>query len=194
MESSSSSRSLDLLAALGEQLEAGGQAFEIVVIGGAALQVLGLVDRATRDVDVLALRHGDELTPAEPLPSGLREAARRVARDMRVQEGWLNAGPADLVRLGLPEGFSERLESRSFGRFLIVQFAGRYDQIHFKLYAMADQRSARHEADLRALDPSPSELLAAARWTRTHDPSEPFEQELKAVLRHLGVADADLGA
>jgi len=187
------SRAIELLAALGEQLEAGGRTFELVVIGGTALQVLGLVDRTTRDVDVLAFRNGNELTPAEPFPEALTAAVRRVARDLRVGEEWLNAGPSDLVRLGLPEGFVGRLETRSFGPRLSVHFAGRYDQIHFKLYAMVDQRSARHEADLRALEPSPLELVAAARWARTHDPSEPFDQELGAVLRYLGAADADPG-
>jgi hypothetical protein len=59
---------------------------------------------------------------------------------------------------------------------------------------MVDQGAGRHEADLRALEPKPEELLSAARWTRTHDPSEGFRQELVAVLAHLGVIDADLDA
>ncbi|MGH3112456.1 MAG: hypothetical protein ACRDOP_03210, partial [Gaiellaceae bacterium] len=66
--------------------------------------------------------------------------------------------------------------------------------IHFKLDAMVDQGAGRHEADLRALDPTPDELVAGARWTRKHDPSEGFRQELVAVLAHLGVTDADLDA
>lgn len=51
-----------------------------------------------------------------------------------------------------------------------------------------------HLTDLRALDPSADELLTAAIWTRTHDPSEGFEGELVKVLAIFGVeaADADL--
>ena len=45
----------ELLAALGEQLADLGARLEIVVIGGAALLALGLVDRTTSDIDVLAL-------------------------------------------------------------------------------------------------------------------------------------------
>lgn len=84
--------------------------------------------------------------------------------------------------------------TRSYGTALTVRYAGRLDQIHFKLYVMVDQGAGRHEADLRALEPTPEELLSAARWTRTHDPSEGFRQELVAVLAHLGVTDVDLDA
>lgn len=48
-------RADELLFALGEQLGAASQRFDLVVIGGSALLALGLVERATRDVDVLAL-------------------------------------------------------------------------------------------------------------------------------------------
>jgi len=43
------------LDAVGQILQAEGAKFAIIVIGGAALQLLGVVDRATRDVDVVAL-------------------------------------------------------------------------------------------------------------------------------------------
>jgi len=106
----------------------------------------------------------------------------------------LNAGPSDLLDFGLPDGFLDRLEHRDFGPALTVHFAGRLDQIHFKLYAFVDQGLGRHESDLRALGPTREELLAAARWTRTHDPSEGFREHLQGALRYLGVEDADLGA
>ena len=73
-----------------------------------------------------------------------------------------------------------------------VDFAGRFDQIHFKLYAMADGLSGKHEADLRDLQPTEEELLTAARWTLTHDPSDGFRSLLLGALASLGVDDADL--
>lgn len=57
-----------LLTALGEQLSALDARCEIVVIGGAALLALGLVNRTTSDVDVLALGSNEGLKPADPLP------------------------------------------------------------------------------------------------------------------------------
>jgi len=86
----------ELLAALGEQLAAAGRPYELVVIGGAALLALGFVDRATRDVDLLALRTGDEFTRPDPVPTELAAAAERVGRDFGLPRDWLNAGPASM--------------------------------------------------------------------------------------------------
>lgn len=44
------------LQAVGELLAADDFRFGVVVIGGATLNLLGVVDRATRDVDVVAVR------------------------------------------------------------------------------------------------------------------------------------------
>jgi hypothetical protein len=181
------------LAALGEQLDAAGERFEVVVVGGSGLLLLGAIERATRDVDVVALRRGDSLESADPLPEALVAARDRVARDFSLDPEWLNPGPTDLLDFGLPQGFLNRVETRRYGPALTVHFASRFDQIHLKLYARVDQGPGKHEADLRALAPTEEELLAAARWTRTHDPSEGFEQMLRQSLIHLGVRDADLG-
>lgn len=181
-----------LLSALGEQVAALGQRFELVVIGGSGLLALGLIERSTRDVDLIALRSGDEFGSAKPLPTSLATARDRVARDFALPSDWLNPGPTDMLRFGLPDGFIDRLERRDYGDGLTVYFASRYDQVHFKLYALVDQGPGKHEADLRALSPTQDELLAAARWSRLHDPSEGYERVLREVLAHLGVRDVDL--
>lgn len=181
-----------LFSALGEQLAAAGRRYELVVIGGSGLLALGIIERSTRDVDLLALRSGDELSSAKPLPANLEAARNRVARDFSLPPNWLNPGPTDLLELGLPDGFVERLERRDYGDSLTVYLASRYDQVHFKLYALVDQGPGKHEDDLRALSPSEEELLAAARWSRSHDPSEGYEHVLREVLAHLGVRDVDL--
>lgn len=158
-----------LFGALADQLQALGSRVEIVVIGGSALTALGLVRRATRDVDLLAIADNGQLRLAEPLPQAL------------------------LAARGLPEGFMSRMVTRSYGTALVVHFAGRLDQIHFKLFAMVDQGGGRHEADLRALSPTPGELAAAARWSITQDPSPGYRSVLVDALHVLGVDDADLG-
>lgn len=183
-----------LLAALNEQLAAVGGRHELVIIGGSALLALEIVSRPTQDVDVLALRSGDDLLSAEPLPSDLVAAAHRVSDDFRVPSGWLNAGPTGLLDLGLPHGFVDRLVQRRYGEALTVYIASRLDQIHFKLYATVDQGPGRHEADLRALEPTDTELIAAARWTRTQDPSPGFRDVLVGTLASFGLEDVDLGA
>jgi hypothetical protein len=183
-----------LLGALGEQLGALASHLEIVVIGGSALTALGLVRRATRDVDLLAIAVNGELRLAEPLPDVLLSARAAVARDFDLDENWLNPGPTDLIKWGLPHGFMARVVTRPYGPALAVHFAGRVDQIHFKLFAMVDQGGGRHETDLRALDPTRAELIAAARWSITQDPSPGYRSVLIEALRYLGVDDADLGS
>ncbi|HEV2791285.1 MAG TPA: hypothetical protein VGV69_08325 [Solirubrobacterales bacterium] len=182
----------EVLAALGEHLAAAGERFEIVVVGGSGLLVLGAIERVTRDVDIVALKSGEGLDTADPLPSPLLVAGERVARDFSLESDWLNPGPTDLLDFELPEGFLGRVQTRGYGEGLTVHFASRFDQVHLKLYALVDLGPGKHEADLRALEPSEGELVAAARWARTHDPSEGFEQELRGTLAHLGVEDADL--
>ncbi len=183
-----------ILTSLGEQVAELGVSYDLVLIGGAGLQALGIIDRPTRDADVVAFRDGDALLDPRPLPEPLRVAANRVAADYGLAEGWLNAGPSDLLRWGLPEGFTERLISRRFGDALVVHVAHRYDQIHLKLYAVVDQGAGRHETDLRALQPTKEELLAATGWTRTHDPSEGFRIVLVRVLKHFGLSDDEIPA
>jgi hypothetical protein len=60
------------------------------------------------------------------------------------------------------------------------------------LYAAADQGPrSRHLQDLEELVPDQDELLVAARWSRTHDPSPGYRSALVETLRYLGVEDAD---
>jgi hypothetical protein len=64
---------------------------------------------------------------------------------------------------------------------LTVHFASRIDQIHFMLYAMVDLGPGKHEQDLRAMEPTEAELLQAAMWSRTHDPSEGYRTVLESA-------------
>lgn len=59
---------------------------------------------------------------------------------------------------------------------------------------MVDQSGGRHEADLRALNPTNQELVAAARWSVTQDPPPGYRMVLVEALSFLGVEDATLGS
>jgi hypothetical protein len=82
--------------------------------------------------------------------------------------------------------------TKEYGPGLTILFASRLDQIHLKLYATVDQGVGKHLADLKALAPTEPELLRAARWSQTHDPSEGYRRVLVSVLAHLGVIGGDL--
>jgi len=182
----------DLLRALGEQLAAHGESYTLAVVGGSALLALGLISRPTRDVDVLAIVENNELVSAQPLPAALLDAAHTVARDFGLSDEWLNPGPTSLLDLGLPDGFYEQAQHRIYGPGLEILFASRIDQIHLKLYATVDQGAGKHLKDLEALHPTEQELLDAAHWSRSHDPSEGYLSVLKQVLTHFGVDSGNL--
>jgi|SRR5215208_3773234 len=180
------------LQRVGELLAAEGHAFAIVILGGAALNLLRLVERSTTDVDILAFarptdeRPGELQKPPEPLPDALRDAARIVARDMGLDEGWLNTGPALQWRAGLPPGLGRRVHWRRFAA-LWVGAVDRYDLIFFKLFAAADSAGPRsvHYRDLLALAPNAEEIDAAADWVATQDASPDFSRVLAGVVDHV---------
>lgn len=181
---------VELLTATGEHLAAEDEEVGIVVLGGAALNLLGVVHRTTRDVDVVALGEAPvpagedaEIRPPRPLPEALVRAIETVARDFGLPDDWMNATAGLQWRTGLPPGLESRLEWRRFAG-LHVGLVSRYDLIHFKLYAAADSKGPEsvHYQDLLALEPSAEELAEAAAWVRQQDPSPGFATILDDVL------------
>lgn len=162
---------------------------EIVVCGGSALILTGMIPRTTKDVDIIALMRAGHLASPAPLPDELLRAAKEVAADLGLDDNWLNNGPSrgegGLFQMGLPAGFAARLTSSTYDERLTVHYIHRVDHIYFKLYASVD-RGGYHIEDLRALDPTSEELEAAARWCMTHDVSAGFRMVLKRLLRELG--------
>lgn len=181
-----------LLATLGQLLAERGLRYEAFAVGGGALYLLGLITRPTRDIDVVGLVQGGRLHAVESLPHPLQRAIADTAALLRVSPDWFNAGPRALLEFGLPDGALGRAHRREWGG-LVLHIADRRDQIALKLYAAVDQGPrSKHLDDLRQLAPTEKELLDAARWARTHDPSEGFQQELRGALGAFGVHDADV--
>lgn len=185
---------------VGQLLDASGARFAIVVLGGAALNLLGIVQRATTDVDIVAFADvprsetsmAKERAPAlphrmheppDPMPEALAAAARTVARDLDLPRDWLNTAPALQWRAGLPPGLEDRLHWRRYSA-LWVGLVNRYDLIFFKLFAATDSTGPRsvHYRDLAALQPTNDELDAATDWVRLQDASPTFASVLEQVL------------
>src|SRR5687767_12490362 len=97
------------LSLLGEHLAAEGASYSIVVVGGAALNLLGVVNRTTRDVDVLAMQSGlgTIVPPPSPLPIVFLDGVKRVAEDMSLDADWLNTEIAVQWTQGLPPGLEK---------------------------------------------------------------------------------------
>jgi hypothetical protein len=142
----------------------------------------------TQDVDILGQIHANDIVSPRPLPAWLLAAAEDVRTQLSLPAHWLNAQVAEetLFSCGLPEGLAGRLVTRDYGSRLCISFIGRRDQIFFKLHATVDRDGGRHLQDLLDLRPDAEELLAAARWTRTQDPSDGFRFLLTGMLTQLG--------
>jgi hypothetical protein len=68
-----------------------------------------------------------------------------------------------------------------------VGIVSRYDLVFFKLFAAADDSGTDsvHYQDLLALNPTASELHAAAEWVRGQDASDAFAEILERVVTHV---------
>jgi hypothetical protein len=159
--------------------------FEVVAIGGGALSLLGLIERSTEDIDLVGVVHGTLIESAEPLPEALSSAIADIAKLHSLRPKWMNNEPTSLLVHGLPVGFLARCVSHEWGGLKIF-FASRFDQLHLKLLAISSPGD-KHHVDLKRLQPTKDELIAAARWARTQAAGEGFEMELRASLRSFGV-------
>ena len=158
-------RPLEILAALDQYLEMRALRFEGVVIGGAALNLLGVVSRPTKDCDILS----------PTIPEPIAGAARTFAAEMRhggqlLQDDWFNNGPASLAK-ELPERWEDRLLSAFKGKALHLRTLGRDDLLRTKLFALCD----------RAL-----ELAALLPWVEEQDLNPDWPAHVRATLADLG--------
>ena len=176
------------LTALGTLLQDRTLAFEIVAIGGdigGGLLLLGLIDRPTKDLDALAIVENDQYQLAKPMPSELVEAIEDVARVLGLADDWLNPGPTDQLKHGLPVGFRERTTRHEYGA-LVVHLAARYDQICLKLDAAVDSgRQSTHVKDLIALQPTDAELRDAADWVKKQDAGVDHPRFVDEVVAYI---------
>ena len=179
------------LAALGELLAAEGERQAIVVVGGATLNLLGLVPRLTSDVDVIARAFQAEdgqwqLESPEPFPDALQRAIRTVARDLGLAPGWMNHEVGAQWTQGLPPRLLEDTTWRNYGGGLDVGLVGRRTLIALKLHAAADRHPGSvHTQDLTAPRPTDGELRDASVWVRAQDVAGEWPQLIDQVIAHV---------
>ena len=143
--------------------------FSAVVIGGAALQVMGKVERVTEDVDCLF----------PTIPEEIKLASREFAKSFSKEAGypliaeWLNNGPMDLLR-DLPKNWKEKILPLYEGKALKLQTLGRSDFLKTKLFAYCDRQQ-----DCLALKPSRTELKQCLRWVSIRDANPLWPEHVK---------------
>ena len=164
----------------------------LVVGGGSALLIQRLSTRQTRDVDVMALRDWEgNIISAYPLPEAVKQAAAKVAVEMRLDPDWLN-GAASLHGFDLsllPTWFWQELDTREYGRNLKISFIGRKGLILLKLAAALDRDQRRDLEDLASLRATGPETEECLRWVLTNLHEARTHPKLPLLLRELGHAD-----
>ena len=146
--------------------------YETTVIGGAALIVMGITNRRTRDVDCL--------TPSIPLE--IQQAAKEFAKsesDLGLDEDWFNNGPA-LLAGDLPEGWQSRRVPLYRGKALVLITLGRIDCLRAKIFAYLDRQ--KDLDDCVALKPSPDELKECYPWLQERDLNPLWPQHVRTSL------------
>ena len=93
----------EALKTLGAVLKDKGTPFELLAIGGSGLLLLGLIDRPTGDLDVIALVRSGAFQKLEALPEALGAAVEQVGEALGLGDEWLNAHPSSLMDFGLPK-------------------------------------------------------------------------------------------
>lgn len=160
-----------------------GEQFELLLIGGAALALMGNKDQ-TNDIDVLK---------PHPLPGPLQEGIRAVAKAKRLAPGWLNDQAAQVFSAGpfpeskrFPEYFGEVSRTFMIGKNLQVHIIGRQALISLKLYA-CNPSVRKHIDDLKALRPTRKELEIAVEFYLAQDPHVTAREDLAAVISELEI-------
>lgn len=179
----------DIEAALrqvGELLQVEGAEFGVVIVGGAALNLAGIVRRVTRDVDVIGI-DGVPHGPLPGLPPVLERAVREVARDRHLPADWMNVQVSTGLTPGTPDDWMTRVTWRRFGA-LRVGIAAREDMLWLKLWALADNpgpHGRRHLHDLLAMAPTEAELAEATHALRHVDGNPEFADHVQRVASHV---------
>ena len=168
---------IETITAFDSFLAKRGHSLEAVVIGGAALGLLGVVSRQTRDCDILHPK----------LPEYIQDAAKEFAR-LRSTEGdlldeeWLNNGPSSLADL-LPPRWKDRLRVAYKGKSITLHCLGRLDLLRSKLFALCDRGTDIQ--DCIALAPTNAEIEEIRPWLEEQDTNPGWPAHTRATLDDL---------
>ena len=149
-----------------------GLKFESIIIGGAALLTMGIINRATRDVDCLDPKIDEEV----------KAASIEFAHQEEIDENWLNNGPEDL-KSDLPADWKERVIEIYKGESITLWTLGRIDLLRTKLYAYCDRQQDLQDCILLA--PTEEELKEITPWLVERDANPDWPDHVNNSLENL---------
>lgn len=167
----------DTLPQFDQFLKTRGLRLEAIATGGSALALMGVIQRETRDCDLIEPELSREIQAAS---TAFAEALRDCGEILR--DDWLNNGPASLGPL-LPAGWRHRIQPIFEGEALRLWALGRPELILSKLFALCDR--GLDLGDCLALRPSMEELAEAVPWLAAQDQHPDWPAHVKATMSDL---------
>lgn len=164
---------LKALTILNRELAKVNEVRELIACGGGALSIMGVTSRETRDLDVII--------PA--LDEVLLKCSHAVAREMGLDEEWLNNGPRGFVK-DLDKGFELRTDIIFKGSNLTIRALGRRDLIATKLQGLCD-RDEVDLLDLLMMNPTIQEIESLRPWLLLRDANPNWEKRVESKLKQL---------
>jgi hypothetical protein len=155
-----------------------GLCLDAVVVGGAALNLLGVVSRPTKDCDILYPLLSDEIAGAAKAFAVMKRQASEV-----ISDDWLNNGPTTLAAR-LPADWRDHLRTVFSGRAVHLECLGRDDLLRSKLFASCDR--GLDLGDCLALAPTREELARLLPWLDLQDGNPGWPAHVHDTLADLG--------
>ncbi|MCB0341638.1 MAG: hypothetical protein H6626_09335 [Pseudobdellovibrionaceae bacterium] len=149
---------------------------EIIIYGGAALISLGLISRATVDIDVFAPQ----------IDFALESAIKNIAKRHLFDERWINSTGKAFVK-ELPTGWEGRASTLFEGKILRVKILGRVDLIFTKMLAELDR--GEDFEDLKSLKPTKKELEKIRQPLRSLESSSAWKNKVDEIIKMLNEGD-----
>lgn len=153
-------------------LQTQGLKFSAIAIGGSALSIMGIIDRHTRDLDLLTT----------PIPLPIQNAALSFSKKESLDLNWLNNAPSELSR-HLPQDWMSQTVELYSGKALTLHCPCRLHMIYAKFWAMCDRD--RDLDDLLAMKPSTVEITEAVHWTKPLDANPQWSAHVEATASRL---------
>ncbi|HMP48267.1 MAG TPA: DUF6036 family nucleotidyltransferase [Oligoflexia bacterium] len=166
---------VEIISKFDQFLHRKSKSFEAVVIGGTALNLLGVIERETRDCDILDPK----------IPEDIKKLSIEFAetlKDEDLKQDWLNNGPASLLR-DLDTTWKNQTEILFSGLALTLYTLSRIDLIKSKVFALCDRTIDK--PDCIALKPNKNELLEILPWLEQRDANPMWPEHVREVLSNL---------
>jgi len=144
----------------------------IIIYGGAALISLGILDRATVDIDVFQPQ----------IDETFLKVINKVGEAHSFGELWINSTGNAFVK-ELPSKWEDRVDLIFDGKYLTVSRLGRLDLIFTKLLAELDRQEDM--ADLMRLKPTDSELERIQEPLLLLEDNELWKTKVEEIIKRI---------